>query len=141
MTNLECAIAVLALHREERRWTDEAVAADLLAKLDIDPAAEAAHAVVVAGPVVSEDEVIAAEAAAKEAADKALATREAFEAQSEAHEVAPPVEEPAAVPHVEPVEPVHPVVEPAPVAPVVEPVVEPAGAAPLLAAEPVPPLP
>ena len=40
MTNLECAISVLAAHREARRWADEAVAVDLLARLGMDGAAE-----------------------------------------------------------------------------------------------------
>lgn len=42
MTNLECAVAVLAQHREARKWTDTAVAVDLLAQFGLDPAGEAA---------------------------------------------------------------------------------------------------
>ena len=37
MNNLDCALGVLAKHREARRWTDEAVAADLLAQLRLEP--------------------------------------------------------------------------------------------------------
>lgn len=44
-TNYESVVSVLAAHREARRWSDEAVAADLCARLGIDPAGE-----VVAGP-------------------------------------------------------------------------------------------
>lgn len=44
MTNLECAVAVLTKHREARQWTDEAVAADLLAQLGLDAAAEVTDA-------------------------------------------------------------------------------------------------
>lgn len=40
MKYLEVAIAVLAAHREARRWSDEAVAADLLAKLGLDASGE-----------------------------------------------------------------------------------------------------
>lgn len=38
MTNLELVISILAKHREARAWTDEAVAADMLAQLGVDPA-------------------------------------------------------------------------------------------------------
>ncbi len=44
MNNMECAIAVLASHRAARQWTDEAVAAEMLAQLGLDPAGVAAHA-------------------------------------------------------------------------------------------------
>lgn len=44
MTNLETAVAILAKHREARQWTDEAVAADLLAQLGLDAAAEVTDA-------------------------------------------------------------------------------------------------
>ena len=85
MTNLECAIAVLASHREARRWADEAVAADLLARLGLDPAGDAAHAAPVVDPsLLTEDEVAAAELAAEEAIDKAKAARAALNAQAEA---------------------------------------------------------
>lgn len=40
MTNLDTVIETLAAHREARRWSDEAVAADVLARLGLDPAAE-----------------------------------------------------------------------------------------------------
>jgi hypothetical protein len=83
MTNLECTIAILASHREARRWTDEAVALDVLAQLGLDPAGDAAHASPIINPQqITEDEVVAAEAAAKEAADKARAAREALGAQA-----------------------------------------------------------
>lgn len=85
MTNLECVIAVLASHREARRWTDEAVAHDLLAQLGLDAAGEAKNAAPVIDPsLITEAEVVAAEAAAKEAADKARAARDALDAQAEA---------------------------------------------------------
>ncbi len=44
MTNLECTVAVLAKHREARQWTDEAVAAELVAQLGLDPAGDAKNA-------------------------------------------------------------------------------------------------
>jgi len=40
VNNLDCALAVLAKHREARRWTDEVVAADLLSQLQIEPSGE-----------------------------------------------------------------------------------------------------
>lgn len=81
MNNRECVIAVLASHREARHWTDESVADDLLAQLDIDPAAKAKKAVPPAASGISEDEVIAHEAAAQQALDKAVAARAALVAQ------------------------------------------------------------
>lgn len=72
MTNLACVIAVLAAHRQARIWTDEFVAADLLARLRLDPAAYAP---------IAESEVLAHEAAAKAAADMAKVARGAFNAQ------------------------------------------------------------
>lgn len=75
MNNHDCAVAVLEAHREARRWTDDAVAADLLAQLGLDPSAEAKNAVLPAAPGITEDEVVALEAAAKEAMDKAHAAR------------------------------------------------------------------
>lgn len=36
VTNLECTVAVLEKHREARGWTDQEVAADLLAQLGLD---------------------------------------------------------------------------------------------------------
>ena len=61
MTNLECAIAVLATHREARRWTDEAVAADLMVQLKLDPQA-------VVGPAQMPDMSSAQQNAAHDAA-------------------------------------------------------------------------
>jgi len=80
-TNLECAVSVLSGHREARQWTDEAVAADLVAQLGLDPAGEAKNAKPVVMPGITEDEVVAHETAAKEAADKAKAARDALNAQ------------------------------------------------------------
>jgi hypothetical protein len=121
MTNLECVIAVLISHREARRWTDEAVAHDLLAQLGLDAAGDAKNAVTPVDPsLVTEAEVVAAETAAQEAADKAKAARDALDAQHEAGaEAAGPDPSPPPVAHV----------DPAPNAP-----------APLLPAAPVPPL-
>lgn len=83
MTNLECVVAVLASHREARGWTDEAVALDLLAQLGLDSAGEAKNATPAVDPtLITEDEVLAAENAAKEATDKAKAAREALDAQN-----------------------------------------------------------
>jgi hypothetical protein len=85
MNNLECAVAVLSSHREARQWADEAVAADLLDQLGLDAAGEAKNArVVINTPLITEDEVVAAETAAKEAADKAAAARAALDAQNAA---------------------------------------------------------
>lgn len=127
MTNLEAAIDVLCRHRAGRQWTDEAVAADLLAQLGIDPAGL---------PVVTEEKAAAAESAAREllakaqaAANHARDSRMALAAQQtaapveEVPEVAPvevPVVEMAATP-VEPAEPDLAVpVEPADHAPATE---------------------
>ena len=83
MNNMECVVAVLASHREARHWSDEAVALDLLAQLGLDAQGEAKHAAPVIDPnMVTEDQVVAAEAAAKEATDKARAAREALDAQT-----------------------------------------------------------
>jgi hypothetical protein len=41
---MECAVAVLAKHREARMWDDNVVAADMLAQLGLDPAHEAPNA-------------------------------------------------------------------------------------------------
>lgn len=85
MTNLECAVAVLASHREGRKWHDPAVAADLLAQLGVDPEGEASNAVTRADPLlVSELEVLAAEAAAKDATEKAKGLRDQLLAQEQA---------------------------------------------------------
>jgi hypothetical protein len=83
MNNLEAVIATLFRHREARGWTDEAVAADVLAQLGLDPAGEATHATPAVDPnLITEDEVVAAETAAQEAVDKAKAARAALEAQT-----------------------------------------------------------
>lgn len=82
-TNLECVVNVLAAHREARHWTDEAAAADVVAQLGLDPAGEAKNAAPVVSPGITEDEVLAHEAAAKEAVDKATAARAALEAQKD----------------------------------------------------------
>lgn len=84
MTNLEAAVAVLTKHREARQWSDEAVAADLLTQLGLDAPGDAKNAAPVVPPGITEDEVLAQEAAAKEAADKAKAAREALDAQAKA---------------------------------------------------------
>jgi hypothetical protein len=83
MNNMECIVAVLTAHREARSWTDEAVAMDLVAQLDLDPVGEAKNAKPVVAPGITEDEVLAHEAAAKEAVAKATAAREALNAQAE----------------------------------------------------------
>jgi hypothetical protein len=83
MNNMECIVAVLTAHREHRHWTDEAVAMDLVAQLGIDPVGEAKNAKPVVAPGITEDEVMAHEAAAKEAVAKATAAREALNAQAE----------------------------------------------------------
>lgn len=101
MTNLECVILVLSSHRDARRWSDEAVALDVLAQLGLDAAGDAVHAAPVVDPsLMSEEEVEAAEAAAKEATDKALAARAALDAQNAAA-VAPAVGVAPAVPNEE----------------------------------------
>lgn len=85
MTNLECAIAVLMSHREARGWTDEAVALDLLGQLGVEAAGEAVHATPVVDPsLVTEADVVAAEASAREAVDKATSARAALIAQTAA---------------------------------------------------------
>src|SRR3954464_7559491 len=81
-TNRECVVAALAGHRQAGPWTDEAVADDLVAQLGLRPDAEAKNAKPIVDPnALSEDEVIAAEAQAKEASDKAKAARATFDAQ------------------------------------------------------------
>lgn len=44
MTVLEAVVAVLARHREARRWQDEAVARDVVAVLGMNPDDDASHA-------------------------------------------------------------------------------------------------
>jgi hypothetical protein len=80
MTNLEAVIAVLVTHREARRWTDQAVAIDLLAQLGLEVGGDAAHATPLVDPGITEDEVVAAEKVAQEAFDKAKAARAALDA-------------------------------------------------------------
>jgi hypothetical protein len=82
MNNLEATVAVLAAHREARQWTDEAVAADLVAQLGLKPDGEAKNAKPVVPPGITEAEVVAHETAAKEATAKAKAAREALDAQT-----------------------------------------------------------
>lgn len=88
MDNLECAMAVLAAHREARQWDDRAVAVDLVAQLGLDWAGEAKYAKPVAAPRITEDEVLAHEAAAKEATDKAAAARAELNARLAAEDQA-----------------------------------------------------
>lgn len=88
MDNLECAMAVLAAHREARQWDDRAVAMDMLAQLGMKPDGEAKNAVAPVPPGITEDEVLAHEAAAKEATDKAAAARAELNARLEAEDKA-----------------------------------------------------
>lgn len=81
-TNRECVVATLASHRQAGQWTDESVADDLVAQLGLRPDADAKNAKPIVDPsLMSEDEVIAAEAQAKEVSDKAKAARATFDAQ------------------------------------------------------------
>jgi hypothetical protein len=82
-TNSEAVLNILASHREARRWTDTAVADDILRQLDLDPVGEAKNAAPVVDPGITEAEVVAHEAAAKEAVDKAKAARAALNAQTD----------------------------------------------------------
>lgn len=83
MNNLQCVINVLSSHREARRWSDESVAIDILAQLGVDDAGEAAHAAPVVDPaLITEEAVVAAEAAAEVAIDKAADARVALDAQN-----------------------------------------------------------
>lgn len=83
MNNHDCICAVLAAHREARAWDDESVARDLVAQLGLDPVGEAKNARPVVAAGISEEEVVAQEAAAQQAVDKAKAAREALSAQAE----------------------------------------------------------
>jgi hypothetical protein len=83
MTNLQAITAILAAHREARRWTDDAVAADLVAQLGLDPAADAKNAAPVIQPGITEAEVVAHEHAAMDAVDKAMGARAALTIQAE----------------------------------------------------------
>ncbi len=80
MNNMQCIVAVLAAHREARRWDDEAVAIDLVAQLGLDPVGEAKNPRLVHDGI-TEGEVVAHEAAAHLAVEKAKAAREALNAQ------------------------------------------------------------
>jgi hypothetical protein len=83
MNNMECVVGTLARHREARMWSDDAVAADLLAQLGLKPDAEAKNAIEPPDPdVMAEHEVAAFELAAKEASDKATAARQAVMAKA-----------------------------------------------------------
>lgn len=82
MNNFDCAVAVLARHREARHWTDDAVAADLVAQFGLDPTGNAEHATTVIDPhLVTEDQVAAAEAAALKATAVHNDLRAALDAQ------------------------------------------------------------
>lgn len=81
MTNLEAVVAALASHREARAWDDTAVARDILGQLGMDEGGNAAKARPLVDPGISEDEVLQAEAVAKQAAEKAKAARDALDAQ------------------------------------------------------------
>jgi hypothetical protein len=116
VTNLECALNVLAMHREARGWSDEAVATDLLTQLSLDPAGTAKNATTPAPDpaVVTEADVAVAETAAGVATDKAEAARASLHAQTAAtaqthadeaaaqaktaHDAAAPATHPAAAP-------------------------------------------
>jgi len=85
ITNLEATLTVLKRHRDARLWSDASVATDLLNQLGLDPAHAAANAAPPPPPPgVTEAEVVAHETAAKEATDKATASRAALLAQAEA---------------------------------------------------------
>jgi hypothetical protein len=80
MNNLVCVIDTLERHRVARMWTNEAVAREVLAELDIDPEGEASHATrIPVDPLIAEGDVLAAEALAKQAVEQAQAARAAFE--------------------------------------------------------------
>ena len=82
MNNTECAVAVIARHREARTWTDVAVAANLLAELGLDPNGNAAHATAnVDARRVTEDQVAAAEGVAHQHAETAAALRARLDEQ------------------------------------------------------------
>jgi hypothetical protein len=95
MNNTECVVAVLARHRAARQWADDAVAADLLVQLGLDPAAEAEHATpAVDASLVTEDQVAAAEAAAKKATEEAAKLRAVLDRQKAPVEAATEAEHP-----------------------------------------------
>lgn len=83
MNNMDCVVGTLARHREARMWDDGVVATDLLAQLGLKPDGDAKNAIIPPDPdVMAEDEVVALEAAAKEATDKATAARQAIAAKA-----------------------------------------------------------
>lgn len=83
VNNYDCAVAVLAAHRAMMNWTDEDVARDLVAQLGLDPVGEAKNARPVVAAGITEDEVLAHEAAAQAAVDKAKAARAELDAQAQ----------------------------------------------------------
>ncbi len=66
-TNMECVVAVLAGHRAARTWTDEAVATEILKQLGLKPDAVATNAVPQVVARVTDDQIMAAEAAREKA--------------------------------------------------------------------------
>jgi hypothetical protein len=83
MKILDCVIATLLRHREARHWSDAAVAADLVGQLGLDPGGEAANPTSVVDPsLVTDDQVVAAEAAADKAGREAGDLRSALNAQN-----------------------------------------------------------
>lgn len=90
MNNKECIVAVLTAHREARAWDDNAVASDLISQLGLEADGDAKNARPVINPdLMTEDQVKAAEAAAKQATDKARVAREALENQDKHKNDAP----------------------------------------------------
>jgi hypothetical protein len=76
MNNHEAVVATLARHREARQWSDDAVARDLMQQLDLNPTGEASKARLLVDPaLITEDEVVAHETAAKVAHQKATEAR------------------------------------------------------------------
>ncbi len=86
VTNMECAVAVLASHRAARTWTDEAVAAVMLNQLGLDPSGVAKNAVPPVVPHVTDDQIAAAEAAHKKATVDLAALHAKRKAQRAPHE-------------------------------------------------------
>jgi hypothetical protein len=83
MNNRQCVVNLLLAHRQAMRWTDEAVADDVLRQLDLDPEGEAKNATPVFAGGITEDEVVAHETAAQAAVDKATAARAQLKRQNE----------------------------------------------------------
>jgi hypothetical protein len=87
MTNLECTVLVIELHREGRAWNDHAVGAAILAKLGIDPDAVCVNATpIIEDPPVTEAQLEAAYAEAKMAAEVAQQLHETWRAQNKRSE-------------------------------------------------------